>query len=331
MNANLTPAACLFNVKKAPLFAAVTKDGQTRHIPTHRRIALVDADTDEVVGIVGKDYRLFTNLEAIDLCREFCMEAFPDTKVAEWEFMAAHGPENRSWVAMDLFHRSCTIHFGGGYSSEDFTPFVRVTNSYDASRAVRLDVGFMRGICSNGMIFSEEAAKILASHTDEGISRLKIAHPFEGMATLIKQFGETVAEVRAVAVTADEGAEIARRVIGWPTLTDKATARQCADQRVLDDDLNTRRDRYFRDLGANAYAAFNLVTDFASHPSESPRIRRDRPALERMAGAWLRRFKSAAKLPGFTVAKHIEELAGDPPTIQQAVASRGQLIPYRLP
>ncbi|MEI7954165.1 MAG: hypothetical protein WCJ66_03245 [Verrucomicrobiota bacterium] len=48
---------------------------------------------------------------------------------------------------------------------------------------------------------------------------------------------------------------------------------------------------------------------------EGPAVRRrDRPALERTAGAWLRNFRSAAKLPGFTVAKHLEELAGDPPT-----------------
>lgn len=325
MKANLPPDAWLFNVKKAPLFAAVTKDGKTRHIPSNRRIALVDADADEVVGIVSNDYRLFTNHEAIDLCREFCLEAFPDTNSEEWVFRAAHGPASRSWVAMDLFHRSCAINLGGGFATEDFTPFVRVTNSYNASRAVRLDVGFMRGMCSNGMIFSEEAAKILASHTDEGISRLKFSHPFEGMAALVKQFGETVADVRAVAVTPDEGAEIARRVIGWPVLTDKATPRQRDDQRILDANLDARRDRYFRDLGANAYAAFNLVTDFASQPSESRRIRRDRPALERLAGAWLRRFRSAAKRPGFTVAKHIEELAGDPPSIRQTAASRGNI------
>ena len=322
MKANLPPDAWLFNVKKAPLFATVTKDGETRRITSPRRIALVDTDAGEIVGVVGNDYRLFTNREAIDLCREFCLEAFPDTDSAEWVFRAAHGPASRSWVAMDLFHRSCAIHFGRGIAPEDFTPYVRVTNSYNASRAVRLDVGFMRGMCSNGMIFSEDAAKILASHTAEGISRLKFSHPFEGMAALVKQFGETVADVRAVAVTPDEGAEIARRVIGWPTITDKATPRQRDDQRVLDADLAERRDRYFHELGANAYAAFNLVTDFASHPPESNRLRRSRPALERLAGAWLRRFRIAAKRPGFTVAKHIEELAGDPPSVRQTTSSR---------
>ena len=311
MKANLPPDAWLFNVEKAPLFATVTKDGETHRIPSNRRIALVDTDAGEIVGVVGNDYRLFTNREAIDLCREFCLEAFPDTKSDEWIFRAAYGPESRSWVAMDLFHRSCAINLGGGLATEDFTPFVRVTNSYNASRAVRLDVGFMRGMCSNGMIFSEEAVKILASHTDEEITRLTFSHPFEGMAALIKQFGETVADVRGVVMTPDQGAEIARRVIGWPVLSEKATTRQRDDQQMLDADLVARRDRYFGELGANAYAAFNLVTDFASHPPQSSRMRRDRPSLERMAGAWLRGFRTAAKRPGFTVPKHIEELASE--------------------
>ena len=102
---------------------------------------------------------------------------------------------------------------------------------------------------------------------------------------------------------------IARRVIGWPVLSDKATPRQRDDPQMLDADLVARRNRYFGELGANAYAAFKLVTDFASHPPQSSRMRRDRPSLERMAGSWLRGFRIAAKQPGFSVAKHIEKLA----------------------
>ena len=311
MKTNLPPDAWLFNVEKAPLFTTVIKEGEIRRISSARRIALVDTDAGEIVGVVSNDYHLFTNREALDLSLKFCLEAFPDTSASEWVFREAHGPTSRSWVAMDLFHRSCAINLGGGLASEDFTPFVRVTNSYNTSRAVRLDVGFMRGMCSNGMIFSEEAAKILASHTDEGIRRLKITHPFEGMAALIKQFGETVAEVRAVKVTSEEGAEIARRVIGWPVLPDKATPRQRAEQHLLDADLLTRRNQYFRELGENAYAAFNVMTDLASHPPKNSRFRRDRPSLERRAGAWLRGFRKDSHRPDFSIAGHIAEMAGD--------------------
>ena len=311
MKEKIPASEWLFDVEKAPLFASVTdREGNTRKVSASSRIAIVATGTDHVVGIVNKSYRLFTNREALDLSREFCLEAFPDTSDSEWEFRAAHGPASRSWVAMDLFHRSCAINLGGELATEDFTPFVRVTNSYNTSRAVRLDVGFMRGMCSNGMIFSAEVAKILASHTDEGIRHLKLSQPFGSMAKLIEEFSETVAKVRAVEVTPDEGAEIARRVIGWPVLPGDPTERQREEQRDLDADLEVRRDRYFRELGTNAYAAFNLVTDFASHPPENRRMRRDRPNLERRAGEWLRDFKRAASQPGFTIPGHLKELAG---------------------
>jgi hypothetical protein len=54
------------------------------------------------------------------------------------------------------------------------------------------------------------------------------------------------------------------------------------------------------------------MTDIASHPPQSPRFRRDRPTLERRAGAWLRDFNVAAARPGFSIAAHLEKLANAP-------------------
>ena len=53
----------------------------------------------------------------------------------------------------------------------------------------------------------------------------------------------------------------------------------------------------------------NTMTDIASRPPQSPRFRRDRPTLERRAGAWLRDFNVSAALPGFSIAGHLAELA----------------------
>jgi hypothetical protein len=310
MKANYPLESWLFNVKKAPLVALVQeRDGALAQVPVARRNALIAADTGEVVGIVGNDYKLFTNQEALDLCRSFCREAFPDTSDSDWMFAAAHGPASRSRVALDLFHRSCAIHFGGSFNAEDFTPFVRITNSYDASRAVRLDVGFMRGLCSNGMIFHEAVAKIMASHTDEGIRRLKFARPFEGMAALTAQFETTVSDLRSVEVTPDQGLDIARRVIDWPVLPDEPSPRMVIDQAALDADLRKRNNRYFQELGGNAYSVLNVLTDIASHPPQNnTRMRRDQPTLQRIAGRWVRDFRDASKKPGFSLPEHIESL-----------------------
>ena len=64
-------------------------------------------------------------------------------------------------------------------------------------------------------------------------------------------------------------------------------------------------------MGKSAYAAFNTMTDIASHPPASPRFRRDRPTLERRAGTWLRDFTLAAAQPGFNIPAHLEKLASE--------------------
>lgn len=45
---------------------------------------------------------------------------------------------------------------------------------------------------------------------------------------------------------------------------------------------------YESELGANAYAVFNTVTDFAARPFELGMFNRAPATLEQRAGAWLR-------------------------------------------
>ena len=100
------------------------------------------AGRHEVIGIVGEGYKVFTNDQAVTLCHKFCLEAFPDTKAAEWNFVDGHGPATRSWAAMDIHHQSHSMNLmGNGGPSELFTPFVRITNSYNGTRALRIESG----------------------------------------------------------------------------------------------------------------------------------------------------------------------------------------------
>jgi hypothetical protein len=62
------------------------------------------------------------------------------------------------------------------------------------------------------------------------------------------------------------------------------------------------------------------MTDIAARPPQSPRFRRDRPTLERRAGAWLRDFTTAAAQPGFSIASHLERLSKPP---QRVLLNRG--------
>ena len=309
MTSNPVRRNWFFPIAEAPVYATVTHNGVTRNVRLPHRKALVAADTGDVIGIVGEGYKVFTNDQAVTLCHKFCLEAFPDTKAAEWNFVDGHGPATRSWAAMDIHHQSHSMNLmGNGGPSEIFTPFVRITNSYNGTRALRIDVGFLREHCSNGVIFEQEAATLTVPHTCQGIHSLKVARPFEGMGELREKFRNTLAGIRGVAIGLDDARQHVRSVSGWPKQPEEPKDWEKTDRSALDADLHTRLQGYFRELGGNAYAAFNTLTDLAARPPQSPRFRRDRPTLERRAGAWLRDFHIAASRPGFSISGHLAEL-----------------------
>ena len=49
-------------------------------------------------------------------------------------------------------------------------------------------------------------------------------------------------------------------------------------------------EKYAREMGANAYALFNAVTDFASRPPGLRDFRRSQHSIQTQAGRWLREF-----------------------------------------
>ena len=53
----------------------------------------------------------------------------------------------------------------------------------------------------------------------------------------------------------------------------------------LTDHLGDMEARYSGKLGENGYAAFNAITEFASHPPANRCIHRDRHSLQRLAGS----------------------------------------------
>ena len=310
MNRNPPRREWFFPIEEAPVLATVTHRGVSRNVTVPHKKALIAADTGDILGIVGAGYKLFTNEQAVTLCHKFCLEAFPDTTPAEWTFVEGHGPGTRSWAAMDIHHRAHVMNLWGneGGASETFTPFVRITNSYNGSRALRIDVGFLREHCSNGVIFEQEAATLTAPHTRQGIHSLKVARPFAGMSALRDEFSKTLAAVRSVGITPEQGRTLVRQVTGWPQLQENSKPWERDEQARLDADLENRLHGYFQEIGENAYAAFNTMTDIASRPPQSQRFRRDRPTLERRAGAWLRDFNASAARPGFSISGHLTEL-----------------------
>jgi hypothetical protein len=88
----------------------------------------------------------------------------------------------------------------------------------------------------------------------------------------------------------------------------KPNTREADEWAILAAHISELCVRYRRESGENAYAVFNAVTEFASHPPANCHVHRERHSLQRLAGAWLTDFVQRCHQPGFSVTSYLEEL-----------------------
>ena len=99
-----------------------------------------------------------------------------------------------------------------------------------------------------------------------------------------------------------------RLLLGWPRpRADDSSARRDGLEE-LNRDLARRHSGYRDEVGPNAYAIFNTLTDVAARPPGSRWLRRGRATIERRAGQWLKDLGSRCRKSGFEFGSYMAEL-----------------------
>jgi len=304
----------LFPVEEHRVFVSVLNGKAERRLPVPGKKGIVNAKSEQVLGIVSDGYRLVTNQQALDWGVECCRTVFPETKPGEWNVTATDAPSTAGYCHIDLRHNSTALDFKDLPAAERpdvFGPFIRVTNSYNALRALSFDIGFYRKVCKNGMIIPDTIIRFSFTHQRRDIGetiQFKVEH--DRLTRFRTMFTDSLAGLRACLVSRPQFDPLIRGVLllRSPGPIETAT-RKADDWQALGSHLDEMTTRYTRDLGENAYAAFNVITEFASHPLVSRCVRRDRNSFQRLAGSWLSTFSQECRKPGFSVAKYLEDQA----------------------
>lgn len=304
--------ALLFPVEMRRVFVpVVAQDGQTRYAPIDGKLAVVDTEHNRVLGVVGRAYRLVSNQEAVDFAYECCRAVFPDTRPIEWEVNAADAPSTRGHCYIDLVHNSTALDFAFVAAKEKpdaFGPFIRVTNSYNGLRALTFDIGLYRKVCRNGLILPDSIIRLRYSH-----QRREIGHDIqfevarERLGKLTAGFGERLRDLRSCLVGQSDFDRLVRHALGLRNPKSSPPATESEDWRAVRRHINDLSQRYIAELGENAYAVFNVVTEFASRPPVNRVVRRERHGFQRLAGAWLNKFCAECRTPGFELAKYLTQ------------------------
>jgi hypothetical protein len=301
----------LFPVQVHPVFASFSEmNGTERRLPVPERKAIVNCLTRRVIGVVSRGYRLVTNEEALDMAYLCCQTVFPETHPGEWEVGGVDGPFTAGYCHIDLRHNSTTLDFSilpPDQRPDIFGPFIRVTNSYNGMRALGFEIGFFRKICKNGMISPEIIIGFKFSHLRSEIGksiRFEIAK--DRLASLRTTFVDSLAGLRKCVVAQPKLSRLLRTALVLRVPAPNTTNEM--DWGVLEVHINEICDRYAKELGENAYAAFNAITEFASHPPDNRCVHRDRNSLQRLAGSWLTSFKADCQKPGFSIDSYLDQL-----------------------
>ena len=291
----------LFDVDQVPVEAVVGSNGSIRRISIPGKKALVNQRTGLVLGVVSRDYRVVTNKEAVKLAQEVCEKAFPGLSSVEWETKRAAAPRTLSYAFIDLMHKTHVLNYWDSEIKKDdpFTPFLRVTNSFNGARALRFDIGFMRKHCSNGVIFEEEVATIKASHSKEALAQLKIEITSRSLPQMWDEFSKFLTSVRSISMDNDQSTLALNTVLRLPAAKPEDKKARAEGLQALSLDLSTRLTGYQKELGSNAYAVFNTLTDIAARPPESIYFQKDRDTIEKRSGRWLKELARQSQTAEF--------------------------------
>ena len=307
-------AAIMFPVKEMKVFADTGPDCLAR-APAYK--AIVNADSNGVVSIVGRQYRVLLNRDAFDLARWACSVAFPNTEPQEWEATTVEAPLSGGSCTVDLGHERAGRVLSYDWAPapgriDPFVPFIRFRNGYNGRTAFSFFFGFERMACGNRII--EDAA----------ISGFRVSHDTKDVAEQIQREIQN-ANLPAVAdrflrrVTALWGVPVPRHLfrpivqgvlrIRPPKKASNGGQQAWEDLWAFIDQVSNQ---YIEEFDATAYALMNTISDLAthlpSHPLGHALIRRGRHSLQRLAAHWLGDFSDRVIQPDFDVSAYFRRL-----------------------
>jgi hypothetical protein len=306
----------MFRVEERPVFAHLGSNKGNPYVRVPTRKAIVNATSGQILGIVGQNYRLLTNQEAIALGERCCEQFFENVEQKEWTVFKVFGPSTASFCYIDLMHKTFVLNFSDAQlPTEVYVPYVRVTNSYNASKALRFDVGFCRSLCSNGVIFEAETISFRFTHTKDSLISTGVTFDLQKgkLKKLQEDFGKYITALRNFFIDEEDCLSLINSVIGIPDrdqLELEPGTKEEKERDSLEKHLVGLIRDYRKEFAGSAYALFNAMTDLASNPPSNRFLRKDTNSMQRTVGAWLRDFSRQCGEKDFLIQPYIQELKG---------------------
>ncbi|MDE0175191.1 MAG: DUF932 domain-containing protein [Defluviicoccus sp.] len=306
-----------FPVETQPIFTRPAGSHLGMEIPISNRMAILNGRTNEVLGVVSKDYRLVTNREACDYARKCAQAVFEDTTEDEWEIFAVDAPPSATYCHVDLRHRTGKLDFGyvmvGTREDvpDNYGPYIRVTNSYNAQRALRFTIGCYRKVCANGMTAPGDIISFSFAHTRDKIqSDITFVVDHDRVRKMQQEFKAAFDGLRRYEFARKHGRKLVQTILAIRrprnAIEEESNFNAFqSDWFRLEGYIDSLYGKYADRLGDNAYSALQAATELASHPLENLCLRKDKNTLQRLAGEWMVDFQRQCAEQAFDLSEYL--------------------------
>lgn len=274
--------------------------------------AIVDKETGRTLSVVSSRYRLVHNREAYEMADYVVKAIFEGKTLNDFECFNILMPKSKGSCRIDLIiPNKFNVLFGN--QTESYTPFVRISNSYNRTMVLKYEIGFCRWICKNGCIFGQTGITFSITHfgqiTYREMDKLieKARRQIGDIGSLWKAFEKKMEDLRAVSLPLSSALPIYCKAFDIVVKDEQVTESQ---KKILAQKakqiINVSKD-YFKELGNNAYAMMNVLSDFASFPEWTTNPSNYVDGYQRKVGKWVDTFLSETKKEGFTLARYLDD------------------------
>jgi len=204
------------------------------------------------LGVVGNRYTPIQNSEAFDLLNNIV-----DESGANFDSAGIVGNGRKCYITMKLPN---TIQVAGGADSID--TYLNCFNSHDGSSSFKIQVTFLRLVCTNGMTRMIGGESITLRHTSN--ATLKVAEAREALGVVFAQQHEFEAEIQKmlnIKMTDKQYQSFVEELVPEPKTTD-SVRKQNSVENVPAELMGLWRADTQKNVAHTAWAAFSAVTEY---------------------------------------------------------------------
>lgn len=267
---------------------------------------IINANTGVPLSIVSNSYKLITHKEAFNFGLD-CMHKLFDVAKNEISVFKVTASQNCTVAFIDLLHKSYEINL---WQQEVYVPYLRVTNSYNKSRALRFDLGFVRKLCSNGCIFEQQTIQFNYPHTKRAASDIEFVLPAGKMDKFKKDFETYLTGIKDMSIDKNLMFPLFLKAIDYNIANINNSDETKNRFELLKSSVEPLLAKYEKQFNNSIYTVFNAATDYSS-----TRLNKDNSAsiltsgLQRKCGNWLSEFNTLKSKPDFSFVSYLGNYA----------------------